>query len=91
MPISGGMGPKILLSLSPNTSRLLERLPIELGNFPWKLFLDRYSLVNLEQFDSEEIKPQSPASSMLYDRSSSSKFGNDQKNGMGPVSLFPPR
>uniref|UniRef100_A0A0A8XV91 Uncharacterized protein n=1 Tax=Arundo donax TaxID=35708 RepID=A0A0A8XV91_ARUDO len=68
---------------------LFKRFPKELGRLPWRLFPSNISLVNLEQFDSEEMKPQPPASSMLP-RSRTSKLGNDPKNGMNPINLLLP-
>ncbi|KAG2606933.1 hypothetical protein PVAP13_4NG201488 [Panicum virgatum] len=90
LSISGGIGPEMLLFLSHSISMVFERLPKELGNFPWRLFPSNKSLVSLEQFESEDIKAQSPASSMLLPRSSTFKFGNDPNNGMSPLKLLLP-
>uniref|UniRef100_J3MFD4 Uncharacterized protein n=1 Tax=Oryza brachyantha TaxID=4533 RepID=J3MFD4_ORYBR len=68
--------------------RLLERLPMECGSLPLRLFPSMHSSINLEQFDSELIKFQSAASSLFHDKVSSSKFGNDPKNGTSPTRLL---
>ncbi len=61
---------------------------MERGSLPLRLFPSINSFVNLEQFDSDEIKLQSAASSLLYDNITSSKFSNDPKKGMSPVRLL---